>query len=100
MADNKPTDPQPDSSAPKKFDWSEEMETPTVEKKEHLPQAQTDGAGDGNVEAAQTDGATAFLNGTPGLDEPEFDVNVKLADLQEDPNNPLYSAKHFDELNL
>lgn len=49
---------------------------------------------------AQGDGSTTWLNGSPGLDEPEFDVNVKLADLQDDPNNPLYSVKSFDELNL
>lgn len=32
--------------------------------------------------------------------EPEFDVNVKLNDLQADPNNPLYSVKNFADLNL
>jgi ATP-dependent RNA helicase DDX19/DBP5 len=36
----------------------------------------------------------------PGLDEPEYDVNVSLADLQADPNNPLYSIKEFKDLNL
>lgn len=49
---------------------------------------------------SQTDGATAFQHGSVGLDEPEFDVNVKLADLQDDPNNPLYSVKSFEQLNL
>ena len=49
---------------------------------------------------AQKDGANVWLNGSPGLDEPAFDVNVKLADLQDDPNNPLYSVTSFDELNL
>lgn len=48
---------------------------------------------------AETDGANAFLNGS-GLDEPEFDVNVKLADLQDNPNNPLYSVKDFSALEL
>ncbi|KAF2170484.1 hypothetical protein M409DRAFT_19305 [Zasmidium cellare ATCC 36951] len=37
-------------------------------------------------------GATSWMNGSYGLDEPEFDVNVKLADLQEDPNNPFFSV--------
>lgn len=32
--------------------------------------------------------------------EPEFDVNVKLADLQADPNNPLFSVREFSDLNL
>ena len=66
-----------------------------------------------DLEQAQTDGSTPWIGGSSfpttndskntgakGLDEPEFDVNVKLADLQEDPNNPLYSVKTFDELNL
>lgn len=34
------------------------------------------------------------------LEEPEYDVNVSLADLQADPNNPLYSIKEFKDLNL
>lgn len=29
-----------------------------------------------------------------------YDVAVKLADLQADPNNPLYSVKSFDDLGL
>lgn len=30
----------------------------------------------------------------------EYEVKVKLADIQADPNSPLYSAKSFDELGL
>src|ERR1700760_4539515 len=48
---------------------------------------------------AQMDGATAPLNGS-GLAEPEYDVQVSLADLQADPNNPLYSVKEFKDLAL
>jgi ATP-dependent RNA helicase DDX19/DBP5 len=47
----------------------------------------------------QVDGAPAVLNGS-GLAEPEYDVEVKLADLQADPNNPLYSVKEFKDLSL
>jgi ATP-dependent RNA helicase DDX19/DBP5 len=35
-----------------------------------------------------------------GLDEPEYDVQVSLADLQADPNNPLFSVKEFSQLGL
>lgn len=49
--------------------------------------------------AKQGDGATENLNGS-SLQEPEWDVNVKLSDMQEDPNNPLYSAKDFKSLEL
>lgn len=47
----------------------------------------------------QTDGAAAPLNGST-LQEPEYSVQVKLADLQADPNNPLYSVSTFEALNL
>lgn len=48
---------------------------------------------------SQTDGASEAQKGSE-LMEPEFDVNIKLADLQADPNDPLYSVKSFDDLNL
>lgn len=48
----------------------------------------------------QTDGASEYQLGSAGLLEPEFDVNVKLTDLQADPNDPLYSIKSFNDLNL
>src|SRR5262249_53711285 len=38
--------------------------------------------------------------GGSALHEPDYEVQVKLADMQADPNNPLYSAKSFEELNL
>ena len=34
------------------------------------------------------------------LREPQYDVEVKLHDLQEDPNSPLYSVKSFEQLGL
>lgn len=51
------------------------------------------------VESAQTDGAPSEQDNT-ALREPEYDVEVKLSDLQADPSNPLYSAKTFEQLNL
>lgn len=53
-----------------------------------------------DVAETQTDGATPATGGGGGLQEPEYDVEVKLADLQADPNNPLFSAKTFEDLNL
>jgi ATP-dependent RNA helicase DDX19/DBP5 len=49
--------------------------------------------------ADQTDGAPAQLGGSD-LREPEYNVEVKLSDLQADPNNPLYSVKNFEDLGL
>lgn len=49
----------------------------------------------------QNDGASEVLGGsTGGVIEPEYEVNVKLADAQADVNNPLYSVKSFEELGL
>ena len=53
-----------------------------------------------DLSKAQTDGATEALNGTQGIYEPSYSVDVKLNDIQADPNNPLYSVKSFEELNL
>lgn len=47
----------------------------------------------------QVDGATEPRNGST-LQEPEWDVEVQLADMQTDPNNPLFSAKTFEDLGL
>ena len=103
------TNPTASTFTPSKFDWADEVTTPIEESKKktgdievkgEASNTRTDGAAESSLEMAQKDGATTWLNGSQGLDEPEFSVNVKLADLQEDPNNPLFSAKSFDELNL
>jgi len=53
---------------------------------------------------AQVDGAPVAQNGSgideSALNEPEYDVEVKLSNLQADPNNPLFSVKTFEELGL
>ena len=49
---------------------------------------------------AQTDGAGDAMGGNSGIIEPSYDVDVKLSDLQADPNDPLYSASSFEELGL
>lgn len=93
-------------STPTKFSWADDATTPVQEKSEIA--AAIPSEPDTPVKAAknpeslgdtQKDGATEVMNGS-GLDEPEFDVNVKLVDMQEDPSNPLYSVKTFKELNL
>ncbi|RMJ24498.1 hypothetical protein PHISP_04627 [Aspergillus sp. HF37] len=47
----------------------------------------------------QSDGSTAPMGGSD-LQEPDYTVEVKLSDLQADPNNPLYSVKSFGDLGL
>jgi len=90
------------SEEPKKFNWADEAETPTTEQPPAVEKKEEDkeeAAEPGSVAESQQDGANTYLNGSK-LDEPEFDVNVKLADLQEDPNNPLYSVQSFEDLKL
>jgi len=83
---------------PKKFNWADDAETPTTENPPTLEKKEATEEPE-SVADAQKDGANTYLNGSQ-LDEPEFDVNVKLADLQEDPNNPLYSVQSFEDLKL
>ena len=49
---------------------------------------------------AQTDGASGFMGGSSGIYDPSYEVNVKLSDLQANPNDPLFSIKSFEELGL
>lgn len=94
MAESKPTDPANGTAPAEKFDWADEATTPVKSATDSKQDV------DSSLSAAQTDGATSYMGGSENLDEPAFDVKVTLHDLQEDPNNPLYSVKTFDELNL
>jgi len=89
---------QPESasaSLESRISKSEPSETPAApEAAQPAAEKQED-----DISSAQNDGAGPLLNGS-GLQEPEYDVNVKLSDLQADPNNPLYSIKSFEELNI
>jgi ATP-dependent RNA helicase DDX19/DBP5 len=52
-----------------------------------------------DVAGAQVDGATVPLGGST-LHEPQYDVEVKLSDIQKDANSPLYSISSFEELGM
>lgn len=54
---------------------------------------------DWSEDVPQNDGASEIRNGS-NLQEPEYNVEVKLSDLQDDPNNPLFSVKNFADLGL
>ena len=74
--------------------WADETASPVV-----ADPGPTD-LGDGSrLEDAQNDGASIERGGS-ALMEPDYEVEVKLSDIQADPNNPLYSVKTFDELGL
>ena len=69
--------------APEMKGTDEKKEDATAEK---VPDAQLDGAG--------------LTQGGSDLREPDYSVDVKLSDMQADPNNPLYSMKSFEQLGL
>ena len=52
------------------------------------------------ISKTQTDGASGPLGGSSGIYDPSYEVNVKLSDLQANPDDPLYSIKSFEELGL
>lgn len=47
----------------------------------------------------QMDGASEAMQGS-ALHDGEFDVEVKLSDLQADASNPLYSVESFESLGM
>jgi ATP-dependent RNA helicase DDX19/DBP5 len=59
------------------------------------PPAAAEAGSNGDVGAAQVDGSNAA-----GLIESNFDVEVKLSDLQNDTESPLYSVTSFEQLGL
>ncbi|KAI9651754.1 MAG: RNA helicase required for poly(A+) mRNA export [Trizodia sp. TS-e1964] len=82
--------------------WADEVASPVIANPDPLG----DGAkepvpniGDNGIAKSQLDGAGNVHNGSD-LAEPDYEVQVKLSDLQSDPNNPLYSIKTFEELGL
>jgi hypothetical protein len=67
--------------------WADEVASPVNEGASSLVQAQMDGSG--------------IKSGGSALhDVEEFEVEVKLSDIQGDEKSPLYSVKSFDQLGL
>lgn len=76
------------SDAPPKTDsWADEVASPTTEAIVD-PLAKT-----------QLDGATEFQGGS-GIQDSQYEVEVKLSDMQTDTTSPLYSVSSFEELGL
>ena len=79
--------------------WADEVNSPADTQNASVDEL-TSKANEIDLSNAQMDGATEAQNGSSQIYEPTYDVNVKLSDVQADPNNPLYSIKSFDELGL
>lgn len=89
-----PAGPNPTADAfePKSgTSWADEVASPATETPSKLP-----GPSDA---IPQVDGATSPFGGS-SLQEPDYQVEIKLADMQADPNNPLFSATSFEQLGL
>ena len=71
--------------------WADEMATPVQ------PSAAVEKS---DLPEAQVDGSSEIQNGSAGTLEPTYDVEVKLSDVQADPNNPLYSTTSFEDEQL
>jgi hypothetical protein len=87
--------------------WADEINSPVSANPDSAPSGGLDAAANPATTTTtektpnipQMDGATEPFNGSQ-LHEPDYLVELKLADMQADPNNPLYSIKSFDELGL
>ena len=53
-----------------------------------------------SIEKAQVDGSAERLGGSALLPSGEFEVEVKLSDIQGDTSSPLYSITAFDQLGM
>lgn len=67
-------------------------------KVESQPEAEAPAA-DASVAEAQNDGAIEELGGS-GLQEPEWDVEVSLSDLQNNEATPFHSATQWEDMGL
>lgn len=75
-------------SESKSTSWADDVPSPTTEKNE-----------ESSLEAAQVDGATEPLGGSV-LQDGQYEVEVKLSDIQGDQNSPLYSVETFEQLGM
>lgn len=80
---------KPDEPA-KTTDWAE-----SVEADENKQQAEADAG----AAEAQVDGAVEELGGS-GLQEPDWDVEVSLSDLQANEATPFHSATQWQDMGL
>ena len=81
--------------------WADEAEDDSVETGAATPAVKANAEEDmSGMAGAQTDGASERLGGEIGVIEPSYEVEIKLADIQANPNDPLYSIKSFEQLGL
>ncbi|KAH3685314.1 hypothetical protein WICPIJ_003711 [Wickerhamomyces pijperi] len=90
------------SDAPKVEDAKKEEEpVKAAEQKEpKKEEAEEETTEESTDASAKDESSEALVPQSEGLISSQYEVQVKLADLQADPNSPLYSIKSFEELGL
>lgn len=73
-----------------KTSWADEVSSPPAESPKDVDKAQVD----------QVDGSTEHQGGSALLPAGEYEVEVKLSDIQGDTSSPLYSINSFEELGM
>lgn len=89
--------PESNSAETKTTEEVKELKNPFTQKKEDV---ENDAAEEKTNEVNKDDAKDERENKDTNLIKSEYEVKVNLADLQADPNSPLYSVKSFDELGL
>lgn len=80
--------------------WADDVNSPVDANDTAVEDIKVKAEEESDLAKTQVDGATESQNGSSAIYEPTYEVDVKLSDVQADPNNPLYSIKSFDELGL
>jgi ATP-dependent RNA helicase DDX19/DBP5 len=70
-----------------KTSWADEVASPPAESPK-------------DADKAQVDGSTEHQGGSALLPAGEYEVEVKLSDIQGDTSSPLYSINSFEELGM
>ena len=72
-----------------KTSWADEVASPSGEPSDEQK----------SIASAQADGASVPMHGS-SLHDTEYDVEVKLSDIQAQEGDPLYSISSFEELGM
>ena len=95
------TPPPADTTQATSSSWADEAEDEATDASAAPTEVKVKAEKDtSSLSGAQTDGAGEEMGGEQGIIEPSYAVDLKLADLQADPNDPLYSVKSFEQLGL
>ncbi len=103
--DKKNKEAKPTEASAAKVEDKTEEETAKQEKPTESKKEEDKGAADSNKETSQIEEAAEKKDSDDvkegsNLIKSNYEVKVKLADLQADPDSPLYSVKSFEELGL